>query len=85
MPYRVRISRHVQQDLDDLPRAVYNRVAEANQGLSTVPRPIGVKKLKGFADTYRVRVGDYRIVYEVDDTAQEVRLKIIADRKDAYR
>lgn len=85
MPYRVRISRHVQQDLDDLPRAVYNRVAEAIQGLSTVPRPIGVKKLKGFADTYRVRVGDYRIVYEVDDTAQEVRLKIIADRKDAYR
>jgi len=43
-----------------------------------------VKKLKGSANSYRVRVGDCRIVYEVDDNAQEIRLITVADRKDAY-
>ena len=85
MPYRVRISKHVEKELDGLPQAVYTRVRQAIQGLSTNPRPVGAKKLKGFADTYRVRVGAYRIVYEVDDPAQEVRLKTVADRKDVYR
>lgn len=85
MPYRVRISKHVERELDDLPQAVYARVQQAIQGLSMNPRPVGVKMLKGFTDTYRLRVGSYRIVYEVDDPAQEVRLKTVADRKDVYR
>ncbi len=53
--------------------------------LSDNPRPSGVKKLCGYTSTYRVRVGDYRIVYEVDDSAQEVCLLHVADRKDVYR
>lgn len=85
MAYRVRISKHVEKELDALPQAVYVRVRQAIQGLSTNPRPAGVKKLKGYTDTYRLRVGAYRIVYEVDDPAQEVRLKTVADRKDVYR
>lgn len=51
MPYRVRISRHVERELDSLPQALYVRVRQAIQGLSTNPRPVGAKKLKGFKDT----------------------------------
>lgn len=85
MAYRVRVSKHVQKQLDDLPQAAYERVRSVIHGLGANPRPVGVKKLKGYTDTYRVRVGNYRIVYEIDDGAQEVRLKTVADRKDAYR
>ncbi len=53
--------------------------------LGNDPRPSGVKKLQGYDFTCRVRVGSYRILYEIDDRAQEVRILRIADRKDVYR
>jgi len=61
------------------------RVVARAMALSNDPRPSGVKKLRGYTSTYRVRVGDYRIVYKVDDSAQEIRLLHVADRKDVYR
>lgn len=53
--------------------------------LSNDPRPSGVKKLRGYDSTYRVRVGNYRIIYEVNDRTQQISILWIADRKDAYR
>ena len=53
--------------------------------LHTDPRSYGVKKLKGYTDTYRVRAGNYRIVYTIDDSTQTVTLLTIDDRKDVYR
>jgi mRNA interferase RelE/StbE len=49
------------------------------------PRPPGVKKLSGHADLYRVRVGDYRVVYTVDDANQTVLITALGHRSDIYR
>jgi mRNA interferase RelE/StbE len=83
--YRIRVPRRVQKELDALPEVVYARVREHIQRLSDNPRPTGVKKLKGRADSYRIRIGAYRVVYEVDDPQQEITLITVSDRKDVYR
>ena len=85
MPYRLVSNKRVDNQLDALPEPVFRRINQALQDLCNNPRPSGVKKMQGTATTYRVRVGGYRIVYGVDDTAQEIRLLRIGDRKDVYR
>ena len=60
------------------------RVARQLDALQTTPRPHGCKKLRGTTDLWRVRVGDYRIIYYVDDRTQIIEVRAIRDRKDAY-
>ncbi|MFM7205482.1 MAG: type II toxin-antitoxin system RelE family toxin [Planctomycetaceae bacterium] len=60
------------------------RVFAALEGLAESPRPEGCSKLTG-RDAWRVRVGDYRIIYEVHDDTQVVLVVVIRHRKDAYR
>ena len=55
------------------------------QGLASNPRPRGSEKLAGYADRYRVRQGNFRIIYLIDDEASEVTIYKIGDRKDVYR
>jgi mRNA interferase RelE/StbE len=52
--------------------------------LQATPRPSGCKKLRGVRDLWRVRIGDYRIIYYVDDRAQMIEVRAIRNRKDAY-
>jgi mRNA interferase RelE/StbE len=85
MGYCIVVSKRVQKELDSLPKAIYAHIREQIIALRNDPRPSGVKKLRGYTSTYRVRVGEYRIVYEVDDSAQEIHLLHVADRKDVYR
>jgi mRNA interferase RelE/StbE len=85
MSYRIQLSKRVRKQLDSLPSSVFERVDVHITALRDDPRPNGAKKLKGFQRMYRVRVGEYRIVYELDDTAQEVRLVDVDHRKDVYR
>jgi mRNA interferase RelE/StbE len=61
------------------------RVIERIQALSADPRAEGSEKLAGYADRYRVRQGQYRIVYLVDDKAHEVTIFKVGHRKDVYR
>lgn len=75
----------MQKQLDDLPQKVFDRVDERIAALADEPRPAGVKKLQGMASSSRIRVGDFRIVYEVDDATREVRLLTVANRKDVYQ
>lgn len=60
------------------------RITSRIESLAENPRPFGAKKLQGFEDTYRVRQGDYRIVYDVDDRSATVVVLKISDRKDVY-
>lgn len=85
MPYRVISTKRIEKLLDALPAPIFRRINRAILDLRDDPRPVGVKKMQGSAATYRVRVGNYRIVYVVDDAAQEVRLKDVDHRKDVYR
>lgn len=63
---------------------VADRIAAAIDGLATNPRPAGAVKLAG-RDDFRIRVGDYRLVYAVDDSERLVIVARIAHRRDAYR
>jgi len=85
MPYRVLLPKRVQKQLDVLPSTVFDRVDEHIASLRYEPRPAGVVKLKGLPSSYRVRVGDYRVIYEVDDITHDVRIITVENRKDVYR
>jgi mRNA interferase RelE/StbE len=61
------------------------RIAARIQSLAADPRPPGAEKLVGYTDQLRVRQGDYRIVYGVDDDRREVTIFRIGHRKDVYR
>ena len=61
------------------------RIVEKISGLSGDPRPRGSEKLAGYADRYRLRQGNYRIVYVVDDLRRELTIFKIGHRKDVYR
>jgi len=61
------------------------RISVAIDELRTQPRPHNSKKLSGSHDQWRVRVGDYRILYEINDKAREVRVFAVGHRREIYR
>jgi mRNA interferase RelE/StbE len=84
MRYTVIIPRFVQKQLDRLPNDILERVLRRLTGLETQPRPPDVKKLKG-RDAWRIRVGDYRVIYEIPDRALQVILVSVGHRREVYR
>ena len=85
MSYKIIISKSVQKQINDLPSQIRNRVVEKIQSLAQEPRPSDVVKLKGFGKEYRIRIGDYRVRYEIDDSSQIIRLLQCKHRRDVYR
>ncbi len=79
------ISPRAQCGLDRIPHSVRPRIAKALDLLATDPRPHGSTKLAGQASLYRIRLGEYRIVYEHIAARDEVILHAIGLRKDVYR
>ena len=82
--YEVRLKASAEKELDRLPAQVTKRVIKALLSLESQPRRRGCKKLQG-TDACRLRVGDYRVLYLIDDKAQAVEVVTVAHRKDAYR
>ena len=83
--YRVLVQKTAQKVIDRLPRDLLQRVAAAIDGLASDPRPIGCKKLVGKYDHYRVRVGDWRITYTIQDDILVITVVEVAPRGGAYR
>ncbi len=83
--YEVWLERRAERDLRRLPEDVYKRVVKALKALKKNPRPSGVRKIVGSRNDWRVRVGDWRIVYEVDGKTKAVRVFRIRHRREAYR
>ncbi len=84
MRYRVILPKSVQKEVDRLPDDVVRRILARLAQLETDPRPADVKKLKG-RDAYRIRVGDYRVIYEIHDRQLEVLVITIGHRREIYR
>jgi mRNA interferase RelE/StbE len=74
-----------EKQLRGLPKPLQKRIIEKLAGVQSNPRSAGAVKLAGVAATWRVRVGDYRIVYEIQETDETVFITIIAHRREAYR
>jgi mRNA interferase RelE/StbE len=85
MNYNIIISKSVQKQIDILPKQLRERISEKVSILSQEPRPAGVIKLKGYANEYRLRVGDYRVRYEIDDSNQTIILLQCKHRREVYR
>ncbi len=83
--YRVEIARRALKSLSALPQRKQQRVRAAIDLLAGNPRPPGCVAMAGEAHAYRVRVGDYRIVYEVLDDRLVVQVVRIGHRRDVYR
>ena len=84
MSYFVVISRHVLKSLENIPEPDYIRIKKVVYSLAENPRPSGYKKLNGRSG-YRIRQGDYRIIYEINDKILTVSVIEIGNRKDIYR
>jgi mRNA interferase RelE/StbE len=82
--YEIAVLRTAVKSVERLPKAVQDRVVDAIAELAETPRPAGAKKLVA-RDALRIRVGDYRIIYEVDDETKTDQVVVISHRKDAYR
>ena len=85
MSYQVAIAPAAQRDFKRLPPEVIRKVDAATLELEQNPRPHGCTKLGGPEDEYRVRVGEYRILYVIDDKAKFVTIAHVRHRRDAYR
>lgn len=85
MNYQVSLTTSAEKELNALPATVIARIVPRLEGLATVPRPPGCKKLKGGENEWRIGVGDYRAVYEVDDAAKRIDVTRIAHRREVYR
>ena len=86
MPYRVELAPAAQRDLRRLPREVQARLATPIQALAENPRPARVRKLRGEEQTWRIRVGPYRVVYDIyDDSSLVVILKVPRRTETTYR
>ncbi|UVO10927.1 type II toxin-antitoxin system RelE/ParE family toxin [Mycobacterium sp. SVM_VP21] len=75
----------VLKQLQRLPRDAFETALQTIIGLADNPRPAGAKKLIGGHNDWRVRFGQYRIVYQIDDAAAAVTIFTVAKRSDAYR
>lgn len=84
MSYSVILPRSVQKQLSKLDAGVAGRIEAALLELEGNPRPAGAKKLKG-RDGWRIRIGDYRVVYEIHDQVLQIILIQIGHRRDVYR
>jgi mRNA interferase RelE/StbE len=82
--YSVVIKSSAQGELDALDDAVFTRIDRKILALAENPRPAGCKKLKGYKDQWRIRVGDWRVIYFVDDSAKRVTITRVAHRREAY-
>lgn len=82
--YKVIVSKTASKELADLPSQVVNRIVPAIIKLGENPHPAGCKKLKGEQDTWRIRVGDYRVVYIIDEVVRIVDVRSVGHRKNVY-
>lgn len=83
--YEVLLERRAERDLRRLAADVFTRVVRVLKALRDEPRPHGCRKIVGSTSDWRIRVGDYRIIYEIDDRAAVVRVMRVVHRRESYR
>lgn len=82
--YTIVIKRSAEEEMDRLPARTFDRVAQGILRLERDPGPKGSKRLRGVQD-YRLRVGEYRVLYSIDDQKRVVEVIAVGHRRDVYR
>lgn len=83
--YAISFARSARKQLQVLDRALALRIIGRIESLAVTPRPVGCVKLEGGSRLWRIRVGDYRVIYEIDDHRRRVDVSAVRHRRDAYR
>ena len=83
--YEIHIERSAERELDRLPADRFEQIASHIRALAANPRPPGCRKIVGSVSDWRIRVGTYRVVYEIDDRAKTLKVTRVRLRKHAYR
>ena len=83
--YEVYLERSAENDLKRLPTSTFDRIVHQIKTLAENPRPSGCRKITGSKNDWRIRIGDYRVLYEVNDRAKAVRVTRVRHRREAYR
>ncbi len=83
--YQIVYEKRVYKDLDKIPNLDVEKILSTFKELSLNPMPAGSKKLSGKFGLYRVRQGDYRIIYTLDHKVKEIRIILVRHRKESYR
>ena len=84
MKFQIILPKSVQKELDRLPDEITSRILARLTALENNPRPADVKKLKG-RSAWRIRVGDYRVIYEIRDRFLQIIVVTIGHRREIYR
>ncbi len=85
MKYSISIKKEALKELKALPKKSVVAVSDAIDELASQPRPVGCKKLKANKEElWRIRVGDYRVIYTIEDTIRIVEVRKIGNRRDVY-
>jgi mRNA interferase RelE/StbE len=83
--YEVLLERRAERDLKTLPAEVFHRIIPRLKALAEDPKPPGSRKIVGSKSDWRIRIGDYRVIYEIKEQAKAVKVMRIRHRKEAYR
>ncbi len=83
--YEIYIEQRAERDLKRLPPEEFERIIANIKTLSTTPRPAGCRKIVGSKRDWRIRVGEYRVIYEIDDEKRAIMIMRVRHRKEAYR
>ena len=83
--YQITFARSARKELQCLPSTIAHRILTRVESLAKKPRPAGCRKLRGPTNLWRLRVGEYRVVYDIDDENRIIDIMIVRHRSEAYR
>lgn len=83
--YSIAISPRARNEIDSLDKPIKRRIAVSIEGLAKNPHPAGSKKLQGKDDTWRIRVGDYRVLYDIKNKELIILVVKVGHRREVYR
>jgi len=83
--YEVVFARSARKELQAFSNGVAERILEKVELLTSNPRPSGCKKLRGHSSLWRIRVGEYRVIYSIDDDKRVIDISVVRHRSEAYR
>jgi mRNA interferase RelE/StbE len=83
--YEVLLERSAERDIRRLTAQVFQRIIPHIKALAEDPKPPGCRKIAGSKNDWRIRIGEYRVIYEIDEHAEAVKVMRIRHRKEAYR
>ena len=85
MLYELFIERRAEKDLKKVDASLFSLIVEKIKSLSENPHPAGSRKLSGSQNDWRIRIGDYRVLHEIDNKARTIKIMRVKHRREVYR